>query len=811
MIDEKILDKKYGTNKKAFEKLFTAEQGTDLWKKRNRWEKRIMNRIDEGVQRGLRNYQHYYASDLAWDGQVINKQVVPLIEYAQGKIDFRRCKDKISDLSEETKKKFCKYNESGEIVDFDLGKFHEVWVNLVRSLITRRVAARAVPFINRWPLFRYDPISTDFTAKLRADVLSQRIEMMTNQYGYRHDIVQILRDSLLYGHIVEFPAAAWTVQKQARKKQRAEGLTRGEYTEDEFEVEEFIEKEGIPFVRPHPTRVFHDNAYSLASINSDTGCRYIGYWDVYRFGDIAHNPNYFNRNAVEISGSFRSYLDQYHGYFEAFFDPCNMKFPNAPDGGAPPGQNDRLNNVGFYSGEHEDSSIALVNYFEKVIPRDVGLGDYPYPVWVRLLVADKTTIIFGQIMPSIPAIYYGYNENDNREFNPSFAQEIMPWQDQLSNQMTQLLMLQKQSLIKLILLDLDVLDEEMVVEFRKIAKADQLYVAPHVLEYHGEKARKLGQNLQDSIKIVQSDMLQNVEHYFRSIVQIVSIAERILNFSPQEQGQPAPREITAKEVDTINTTTQTMYDFIGLGLEEGSSAKKKLLYESLITKSQDKVRVPVTRQYKKETIERAGFELLNTDYTEEGAASNYRESGEQTVLGTKYALIYDYNFTSREAIRPPDSKSAEVLVQLVTQLTQISGSMERIGEEQFFKLITEIFRLTGIQTEIRFDQDERRQGRMEEVAREDREGGGPQVQQVLQQIQQAMQGLAGQSEENSARVAQIEEILTRAMGSVSGPPGATPQPNGAGAGAVPSRGGMGGGPNPPPVRAAPFMMGEPEE
>ncbi len=53
-----------------------------------------------------------------------------------------------------------------------------------------------------------------------------------------------------------------------------------------------------------------------------------------------------------------------------------------------------------------------------------------------------------------------------------------------------------------------------------------------------------------------------------SVTQLLNLVERLLILSPQELGQPAPREISATEVTEIATTTQAIYSFISEGIDE---------------------------------------------------------------------------------------------------------------------------------------------------------------------------------------------------------------------------------------------------
>jgi hypothetical protein len=228
VIDPDIL-KHFGSTNDALKKLFTAQPADALHAKRKAWEKRIEGRIQEGLTFNMRNYRLWAVSDLAWDSQPITKEVVPLMQYVQGRIDFKALSTQLKDVPQETLAKFCEFDDKTKAIkSVNVGKFHEVWINLVRSFITRRVATLAVGRLRQYPFLKYEPMSTSYVAKLRGDVLSQRAEVMTNQYGYRRDLVQSLRAMFLYSHSVEVVAGAWDVQRQLFKKPAVEGQPEGE-------------------------------------------------------------------------------------------------------------------------------------------------------------------------------------------------------------------------------------------------------------------------------------------------------------------------------------------------------------------------------------------------------------------------------------------------------------------------------------------------------------------------------------------------------------------------------------------------------
>ena len=205
MINLNILEKHNCTQARLRE-IFTAKEGKDL-EVREKFQDLIQSRIHEGINYNARHAKLYQSVDIAWDSLPINKSTIPLLQYAQGKIDIQETETQLKDL--EVADQFCEYDDEGNLKNINTLRLYEVQVNLIRSYVTRRVAAQVSRFSNLFPYFKYEPRSTAVADKVRADVLSQRVEIMTDQFGYRHMWEQIIRQMFMYGHSVAFVDSAW--------------------------------------------------------------------------------------------------------------------------------------------------------------------------------------------------------------------------------------------------------------------------------------------------------------------------------------------------------------------------------------------------------------------------------------------------------------------------------------------------------------------------------------------------------------------------------------------------------------------------
>ena len=760
MISFKALAK-YGTTNERLKEIFTtvaprqedeAVIGKDEYQRRHKdWlrrellEQEIMDRLGEAILHSVKNYTLYSAADLAWDSNPINKTTIPLVLYAQGKVSMVECAKSLQGLKNSDQ--YVKKDAKGLVTEINLPKFFEVECNLVRSFVTRRLAAQANKYNNLWPYYKYESRSTGMVGKLRADAMSQRADIMADQFGWRHHDNQVYRDMFLYGHSVDFVRQSWECEEQIFPKEASPEFTPSEG--EDFEVEPRVVREGVCFVNPHPTRVFYDHAYPLSSINTDTGCTYIGYWDVCRYRDIAHNPLYWNREAISYAPPLWQIFSTFASYFTQYYDSVT------PPPGADPqmsreiaADNDRKNNIGIYSGSQLDSAVFKSEYYRKLVPSDYGIGSYPHPVWMRFVVASDRTVIFAEIMPSSPAAYCGLNESESRLYNLSFAHEVMPYQDQMNNLLTSMLLLAQAELVKVFLVNKDVLTEEQRKALQAKFEGRDWASKPIVVEYSLSDTGQLGQEVKKAVELVETKVGQSFEVLLRAMAHLVSLVEKMTAMSPAEQGQPAPREISATEVNEISATTSSVYTFISDSIDFMHSAKKRIVYDSTVARQKSEVKLPVVGRYTMKTVEAAGFKA----YKDEDEDYSDPNSKRRTVIGTVNQLVHDYIFTTRDgAERPVNTQAANTLVQLLQGLVPVQGVLQALGKEKLYMLVNEILRMSGAGLDLNL---ELREG-------EDDTLGVDAVQQLAQQFEQFTQGvqqLAEQVKTNTQGLAEQEQV-----------------------------------------------------
>jgi hypothetical protein len=720
-----------------------------LWKTREAWRKKSCTRIEEGLEHNIRHFRFYTAADMAWDSSPVHAESIPLNLYAQGKIDLKGTIDRLRDCFDKDEKKVEDFlikdpEDPQKVVGIDIPRLHQVTINIVRPLVTRRLAAQANKYNNLFPYLKYDTRDKKLVSKFRGDVMSQRAEIMTDNYGYRHMFTQAMRKSLLHGHCLVFPESAWNREYELRKKLNT--------TDNIWEPEKVLVKEGMNFVLPHPNRTFYDLQYSPSTFNTDNGCRWAGFWDVDRLRNLVNNPAYYNTKEIRVSETFINRFVSSHE-----FNTCNFSRKTIslkPRHHLRRDQkNDRSSVYWIDANNSGDTEVVVTTYYERIIPKDVGLGDYPYPVWIRLLVVDDDTVIFGEIMPSRPCAYLGYNEDDSRVVAQSMAHEIMPYQDQMSNFFSQMLYLMKMQSFLLLMVDTDMIPESKREQFKQLVKGNKWFADPMLLEWSATDYREAFQkNPEAPLKFIVPQIQSQINELLRGVTEILSIAERNQIMSPQELGQFNQRETSATEVAEVTSTTNALFSFISEGADEFRAALKQMIYEATIAKGEKSLKLPIMNSYDEKVIRAAGFEPDRSDEAEpdaiEGQPSpttilknetaivgqqGLQRPHAQTVIGTKQSLIHNYIFTSRDGSeRVVNAEASKSLVQMLQVIGSQPILLERMGQDQLFAMVQEIVRLSGSGFTLELpDEAEAQAGG----------GAGGQVP-TIEQVVQAVEGIA---------------------------------------------------------------------
>ncbi|MCM2276157.1 MAG: hypothetical protein NDI75_15320 [Candidatus Didemnitutus sp.] len=735
------------------------------WQIREFFEQRFRSRLDEGMKFSLQTYRMWQAVDMAIDGPLVNQVQLPLGLLAQGFITLDACHKEIESLSPELASTLFQLGSDKKPIKVNGPRLFEVSHNLVKSLVTRRVAAISTPIRQRHPLMKYEPRDTSLVGQLKGDMMSQYAEIMADNYGYRDAIEQSARDVSKYTEQIEFIKSPWDRKTQTlrRKKENlgAEGVGPEGTDYEEYEA---IEKEGLDWVAPHRARVYSDRLHPLRKINSDTGPQYIGYWDISRIGELRTNKSYWNREAIEWDTGLWTLMAANQSFFRFYYREAIAVAENY--GNNPGLRNDRKNQAATGYEWTDDAPVTLAYHFEKINPKTWGIADYDHDVWIRFVIAGNAKVIWADVCASTPAVCHNYNADDQRDVSSSFAMDVLPYQDQVSNLLTQLLEIQHQGLVRMYSLNIDGMKPDQIDAVEKALK-NQDYTQAHaiIIKYSAEAMRDMAMDArsayQERLKSIEVSTTEKTTEIFRSIMNLLSLSERLLFFSPQELGQVAPREITATEANMVNNTTLGIRDFHACGLESALDAKKRIIYESAIAFGSDKIELPVMNTYSRATVEKAKFTITGVDSDEDVETV---KSGRFTLSGSFSDLAHNFVFTSRDGTeRAPDKEIAQSMVQFVQVIGQYPPLGQTMTIGQGSELLNAVARRLGVPVKVRLpvgmDPNAPLSGNPQE-----------QFQQFAESVHQAIAALAKQTEQThqaQQAIAQSVEELSAAVQQVA--------------------------------------------
>lgn len=757
MVDLEIVRATGGTRARL-RKIFTCtDRNSPDWKIRERFECRTRERLQAGITRCARRSRGWQVADIAMDGPLIAKETLPLQLYMQGKIDQSELRGQLAKLNPDLVRQFCTKDDKGEL-NVSIPRLVDISIGLIRAYVQRRVATQCARFSNLWPYFKYETRSTAQVAKLRGDVLSQRVDIIADQYNYRHFFPQTWRHAYMYARCIIFPTSPWDQRTQWRRKSSNVG---GKKRKSSAEYDTVVVREGLDFVNPHPSRVFYDLSAPVANINTDTGPSWIGYWDIVKASRVRATDGYFNRNAIMFaSQSMQAVLDAYPAFFNYYFsdDPTVLKMPVCDSSESK--TNDRFNADLLYTSEQDDQGLYLTQFYERINPKAEGICDYPHDLWLWRTVAGDDTTVAADWMPSIPAAYVGFNEDDSRDVSMSYVHDMLPFQDQLNNIVSQMLLNMKIDLLQIFAIDEDALSEDMRKWIKETLKGANYFVEPWTLFYSGKAMRELNLDPTKVIHVIERRSVANVQNSLQAVTALLNLVDRVTMQSQAELGQSQPREISAEEVKEIASTTSALASLTSDSVDEQRAAVKRMLYESLVNCGSKSVRLAVKGRYSKATVEAAGFKVDEEESQAEHDDQD-RSMDSVTVIGTRDMLVYDYVFNSRDgAERSSSTQSAEILSNLMQALLQQPELAAAIGKKRLFAIINEIFRQSGAGFDLKLEVNE---GETDELTSDE-------VIRVVQELQE--------------RLAAIEQAITGGGAAPTGPQPPAPPPEAAAAAPV---------------------------
>jgi hypothetical protein len=715
MVDIQLLKSKGGSEEELKAK-FTAER---LDPKVKELIDLNATRIDEGIERNVRDARLWYAIDKSFD--VCQRQITyTLVEGLMSKglsgDEVMRAMDSwgltkslssmVSPLCNSDGTVKCG-PDGKPVMKLDLPTFFHIFIPLVQAY-TKMRWAKLFGDRDIYPLYKYEPVSMTQQNRLRCEIITSRIQRMAQEMGYREDERQSILQMLKYGVCINFPSEDWFTEKQL-------------FLEDGKEVERVM-REGVRFEIPHPSRFYYDLNHRLSTANSDTGMEYAGFWNVIRYRELANSKLW---NTDNVSFRYGSWVESQYKLFREL-NPCMLKFPKVDIAANPgAGDGDRLREAHKYTTNHNDEGVTMVSHFSKVVPKEWNLFDYSHPVWMRFVHVGSHTVAHACPLAYNPLVAYMYDADLGSARPSSLSLELLPFQDHLSNLLTQYLLTVKQNMERVVFWNSDLIDQKHIDVLNNLGEKKLRGVT--YIPFSKRELSWQNQSERDAFTTVSLPRGESRE-IASAINNMLSMMERVLGYSPQEVGSPAAHEQTAQEVQIIAANTSNRLELTGSFVDTAIKAKKRLLYEAMMAYSSDEVFADVAEvdEHKKKVISDIGF-------TVEEPEARGTKAG---IKGDKTNLRVDGFASDREgADRIVDAKIAAVMIQTFQSIFANPTLAQSAGMGQLVDLFNQILVYAGAPKDFRLRVDQSQQP------------GSPQAEEQqkaqAEAIQQQLANLAG--------------------------------------------------------------------
>lgn len=695
-----------------------------------KWIDREAARIRDGVDYNMKNWRLWWALDQAMDAPFHQISYTLLRDIMAKDYD----EDKVNSLIEDfgvshLLEPVLKADGTTE-VDADgvtkkvlnLPVFMQIFVPLCMAYHKARWS-KLFNDRNLTPLYKYEPAYSTQENRLRCDIWTSRISTMASQYGYANDEKDSIFQALHYGLSIAFPREAWHTEKQLDDKGK-----------------EKVVREGLRFNMPPPERMYYDMSERLSTMNSQSGIGFAGYWHISKLGDIKAS-DWWNKDKITF-GSGTDILTANPNFFSNIY-PCTLKFPGALTADL---ENDREAQYAAYASAEDDTAVLLTEHFTTVIPKDVGVGNYEYPINVRMVMLNYDTVAYIEPLFCGFGAYYGYDADGNRAKNSSLTLEVMPFQDHISNIISQWILAAKKNLLSVTFVDSSIVPVTAINALKN--EGEKLYRGRTFIDFNGRDMQAALGEKREAFYSPNFPMLPTGE--MQNLIRgLLDLLERALQFSPQEIGQAASHEQSATESNIIHNNIGNRVQFTGTFIDDGIWAKKKMLYEASVANMDDDIWAEVYPNYTASLDEfKKLCDKLGITFQDKAG-----QNGDRALVSAKSKdLTVDAFASPRDgANRVNNQAVATASVQLLSAFTNNQALFAAVGPEQVVELTNQIASMLQLPKDFRLKFNAK-------SFMEAQQGG--QGQEMMGQIQEGMKQMA---EEINKRIEQGEQAASEAI------------------------------------------------
>lgn len=725
MLDMEYL-KRCGVSSAQWKPVFTLEpaERKEKYPRADKLVERIGDRIRQHREQNLRDHLIYAAIDYAYS--------VPFRQTTATLVQSLLSKKMSAD---ETLKALQKYGLSEKDLFLDVPNpqkptemvkrlnppvFFQILIPVVKAYTTIR-AAKLFNDRNTLPLLNYNPLKYTERNRVICEVVTDLVETISTRYGYSEVLKDAITHSLKYGVMLAFTREEWDCEYQRGEEGR------------------YVVKEGLRYILPHPTRMYYDMQYPLTTVNSDSGTAYMGHWQVIRYGDVLDNRKFWNRRKIAIGTNW--FAQEYVGNYFAEIYPCRLTFPTAA-----PKEETREDRIAFYSNNNRDQACFLTNHFERIVPKDWDLGDYEYPIWVRFIMAGEDTVVFASPCAYTPAWFIGCDYDGQAARQSSFALEAIPFQDQLGNILSQMVLTAKQNLGQVTFYDTNVVEKKDVEALKNLG--ENQYRSRNYIPFDSMKAQRMG--------IKASEAFQSPDLRYQDISQLVTVMsnclnlmERVLQMSAQEVGAAAQHYQSAQEIGVTQTASTNRIAFTGSFVDSGIQGWKRQIYDASQAYADTDIEAQVS----------ADIPKLQKILADLGFEADFPGRPKVTVRGKRTALrIEGFASNAPGSPRTQNQQLAQIIYQTVAAVSQNPELTQSVGAENLLRLLEDAAKLSGAGNDFKLSEATQQNG-----------AGAAHVAQALAMLrQQIMEEVAKPAAESAAKqeaeIQQLQGTVQQLMG-----------------------------------------------
>lgn len=655
MIDLDYLEKR-GVSSGANKERFCAE------KKDKRVEKlitTIQQRVHDGRESNLREYRTYWAIDLAHETQFAQTTPTLVNSLLSRNLKADDLMKELATYGLSEKTLFLSVDQPNGVTKKIINPpvFFQLFVPLVNAYHTTRTA-RIYNERDTSPLFKYKPAKQTDKNRVMCDIITDIVDTTAQWYGWTEYLKTAIQQMLKYGICIAFPKEEWHVEEQV------------------IDGKVVVQKEGLRYDMPHPTRMGFDLHHPAPTINSDTGCEYGWHWSVVRYGDILDNRMYWNKKQITFG---TNWMDQplYRNYFNEVY-PCQLKFPQVNDPNI-----HREDKAAYYGTTERDNALFLTEFFWKLKPSQWGLGDYKYPVWHRFTVASDSTILWAAPCAYNPMWFMGYDWDAQAGQPSSFSLECIPWQDHLGNLLSQMILTAKQNLESTTFYERNIINTKDIKEMENLG--ERRYRSRQFIPYDSLKLRNAGVDVKQAFTSMELPWRSIVE--LQSMIPVLlNICERVLGITAQESGAAASHYQSKEEIVRTAGSSENRLKYTSSSVDAGRDAWMKQAYDANMAYRDDEVEAHV----------RSDIKDLNKHLDDLGFKIQGDGPRKKLVGGKKGKLAYaEFVRTNVNTDEPGDPQTSQVIFQVLGVISQKEEFIQAIGVGRILRLLETATRLAG--------------------------------------------------------------------------------------------------------------------